>query len=572
MLQIASGKLFKRPPSRSNELRGVVHTNLQLPSENPIETAAGKLLPTSTSRDKILIYELTEHIEEEEIPSPSFQMVSYSIDPYLNDFAAIVSFALNVTCTPDPELTSRLTSGRPGPVVRIPPSKLIRRVFDDQVWCQDEDAAKLVNIVKDLIGLQRKSYLAAMRAIRTYVTGLHRLADDLELAYTLLVASIESLAQGFDGHRAKWTDYEETKRRTIDKALANADKEITKGVREAILNIEHVSLARRFRDFTLEHLQSSYFREEAVGLDNPVRRSELPGVLRESYILRSKYIHELKELPRVLSLGASYTETTRINRVTHLTFQGMTRLVRHVITEFIKRQPKVEKEVYDYRSELAVIVEVPVDPRYWVGNPKGLTSSSGQVYLEGFLEQIAKYCQKPDEIFTDMRDVLTEVEKQFPNMTVNCRRPFLALYLIFNKLVPPNIQMKNFNKIQRRYDKEFDSPSVEAMLVYLVLGAIPNAWPLSEHDRVHNTYFHNQGKKNRLKVRRNLEAGLSLALAERYRTTGDAERALELVTYAVENYPGHAPLRELEQAFDPSEAIDWRDVVFPVGEATDTRE
>ena len=42
--------------------------------------------------------------------------------------------------------------------------------------------------------------------------------------------------------------------------------------------------------------------------------------------------------------------------------------------------------------------------------------------------------------------------------------------------------------------------------------------------------------------------------------------------YAVENYPGHAPLRELEKAFDPSEAIDWRSVVFPVREATDTEE
>ena len=329
-------------------------------------------------------------------------------------------------------------------------------------------------------------------------------------------------------------------------------------------------MARRFRDFTLEYLQPSYFREEAVGLDNPVRRSELPGVLSESYILRSKYIHELKELPRVLSLGASYTETTRINRVTHLTFQGMARLVRHVITEFIRRQPQVESEVYDYNSELTCMVELPLAAQYWVDNPKGLTSSSGRVYFEGFLEQIAEYLQKPDAIITDMRDMLAEVEKKFPNMTIDRRRPFLALYLIFNKLVSPNIQMKNFNKIQRRYGKELDIPSVEAMLVYLVLGAIPDEWPLSDHEKVHDDYFRRQGKKNGLKVRRNLEAGLSLALAERYRTTGDAKRAHELVTYAVENYPGHAPLRELEQAFDPSEPIDWRGVVFSVREATDT--
>ena len=504
MLQIASGKLFAQEPGQSNELRGAVHTNLQLLSKDPIETAAGRLLPTHTRGAKLLVYELTELIESQ--PDPNV-VVSYGIDPYLNDFAAIVSFALNVTCTPDPELTSRLTSDRPGPVLHVPPRKLIRRVFDDPVFCQDEDAAQLVKIVRDLIGLKRKSYLAAMRAIRTYVTGLHRLADDLELAYTLLVASIESLAQKFDGHRAEWEDYDETKRQAIDKALASADKETAEGVRKALLEIEHVLLAQRFRDFTIEHLQPSYFREEAVGLDNPVRRSELPGVLRESYRLRSNYIHELKELPRALTLGASYTETTRINRVTHLTFQGMTRLVRHVITEFIKRQPKVETEVYDYSLELAGHVQVPVDPQYWVGNPKGLTGSSGRVYLEGFLDQIA------ESSLPNMRGVLEEVEKKFPHMTVNHRRPFLALYLIFNKLVSPDIQMKNFNKIQKRYGEELDIPSVEAMLVYLVLGVIPDEWPLSDHEQIHDDYFRRQGKKNGLKVRRNLETVLKLRYA-----------------------------------------------------------
>ena len=50
MLQIASGKLFTQKPAQSNELRGIVHTNLQLYNREPIETAAGRLLPTSIHR------------------------------------------------------------------------------------------------------------------------------------------------------------------------------------------------------------------------------------------------------------------------------------------------------------------------------------------------------------------------------------------------------------------------------------------------------------------------------------------------------------------------------------------
>ena len=147
-------------------------------------------------------------------------LVSHTVAPYLKDFAAVVSFALNVICTPDYELAARLTGARPGVLTESPPNQHIRRAFDNRVWCQDEDAAHLVQFVENLIGLDRKSFLAAMRSIRTYVNGLHRLADDFGLAYALLVASIESLAQDFDGHLAAWSDYEESKRLAIDKALS----------------------------------------------------------------------------------------------------------------------------------------------------------------------------------------------------------------------------------------------------------------------------------------------------------------------------------------------------------------
>ena len=110
MLQIASGKLFTGKPAQSNELRGVVYTNLQLYGRETIETAAGRLLPTSNLSDsKTVVYELTELIEDPPVPGG---VASHGVDPYLSDFAAIVSFALNVTCTADSELTRRLTGGQ----------------------------------------------------------------------------------------------------------------------------------------------------------------------------------------------------------------------------------------------------------------------------------------------------------------------------------------------------------------------------------------------------------------------------------------------------------------------------
>ena len=566
MLQIASGKLFRSGPGQRNQLRGVVYTNLLLHGR-AIETEAGRLLPTDSFQDtKALVYEFTELIEQ--APREGV-VVSHGVDPYLKDFAAIVSFTLNVTCTPAHDLTSRLISAQAGPTSSVSPQKLVRGVFDNQVFCRDKDADGLVALVRDLIGLRRKSYLKAIRAIRTYVTGLHRLADDLELAYTLLVASVESLTQGFGGHSPKWADYNEPKRQAMDKVLVNADDEMANAVRNFLLKFEPVPLARHFRDFTLKHLKPSYFREEAAGLDNPVGRAELPGALAEAYGLRSRYVHNLSELPRLLTLGVDYRETTRIDHVTLLTFQGIARLARHVITEFIAREPKVKTEEYDYSEERAGIVQVPLAPKYWVGQVESLHATSGRKRLEGFLSQLTVYLlQEPNAELTDLRNVLAKVEELLPKMKKQQRLPFIALYYIFNGVVPHDHQSHNLSKIQKRYGLEIKGPSVEALLVHLVLGDRPN-WTLEEHQKVHDNHFRNRDKKSGVKISRTLEAGLSLELAERYRIADDMNHASELVSSAVENHPGNVTLFELEQTFKPETALDWRCVLLPKPETID---
>ena len=571
LLQIASGKLFSQSPGQRNELRGVLHTNLCLFGGEPIETAAGRLLPTNSLslHHGQLVFEFTELIEQP--PAPGV-IASHGIDPYLHDFAAVVSLALNVTCTLDPEATSRLISNRNSTVVRSPQCAIIPRMFDNQVFCQDDDAIQLVEFVQNLIGLKRKSFLAAMRAIRTYVVGLHRLADDLQIAYVLLVASIESLAQQFDDFQPEWADYDEGKRLSIDRALANSDTVTIKEVRDALLKNEHISLARRFRDFTIEHIQGSYFREDAVGVDRPASRADLEGALREAYRLRSQYIHSLKELPSLMTMGANPGEIVQVGGVTLLTIQGMARLARHVIIEFIRRQPKVEKEVYDYSKERVGIVSMPLAAQYWVGKPENVTHLSGPRLLVGFMQQITSYfIEGESAVITDLRPMLKEVERLLPSISKSQRRPFLALYFLFNKLVLSNEQMAKLKTIERHYLQEIVEPSIESILVHLVLKILPE-WPLREHRRIYELYFEQRERKSGLRVPRALEAGLSLQLAERYRLADDVESARELVKSAVENHPGHESLRNLEQGLNPAMVIDWCKVILPVESILNTNE
>jgi len=496
-------------------------------------------------------YEITERIEDPPVPGA---VSSHSIDAYIDDFACVVSFVLDVTCTPDAELARRLTSGHMGHPGAVPHWNLVRRVFDTEVLCRDEDADHLVSVVADLIGLHRKDYLAAIRAIRTYANGLRRLADDPELTYTLMVACIESLSKGFSTGQPAWEDYPEDKRRKVDEALSDADEETATRVREALLEIEHLSARRRFCDFALDHVESSFFREEASGLEGPVGRAELGEAVQRAYDLRSRHIHDLKGLPALFTTGFHGGETITVNGETMLSLQGITRLARHVITQYITRQPKTETEEYDYRPERWGIVTVQLASQHWVGRVDNLTEDSGRKRLEGFLSQLGACLSGHDDPLTDLRDVLGWAEQRLQNMNRSQRRPFLALYVVYNLLVLYDAAMDRLTSVTQTHWRELNDQSAETMISYLLLGAVPE-WTIEEHQAVHDAYLQALGRRNCLKMPKNLTAGLSLALAERYRAGGDPDRAKSLITIAVENYPGHQPLRHLEQSFDPDQAI-----------------
>ena len=146
MLQIASGKLFGRDAAQRNELRGVLYTNLQLYGRPAIETVAGRLLSTdSMSPLGAVVYEITELIEDE---PQAGAVVSHGVDPYLSDFGTVVSFALNVICTPDQEAFRRMMSGLGGALGNARPRNLVSKVFDEQIWCGDEQAEELVQFTE----------------------------------------------------------------------------------------------------------------------------------------------------------------------------------------------------------------------------------------------------------------------------------------------------------------------------------------------------------------------------------------------------------------------------------------
>jgi hypothetical protein len=554
VLQINSGKLYPNGVGRKNKLRGVLYSNLVLMGleDSPIVTAAGTLLQVDPfGSPRPLVYELTEQMED--AGGAPGVLISHGVQPYLHDFAAVASFVLRAVCTPDPDLCARLLSGKRSLGVATPSDKLVRRVFDKEIWVRPSDAEALTSFVTELIALKRKCFLAAMQAIRTYVTGLHRVADDLELAYTLLVASIESLAQDFDGHEGQWADYEESKRHRIDVALAEADEVTAERVRAALVKIEHLALSRRFRDFALDHMPRCILRE--AGRVGAPGRLDLRDAIKEAYNLRSRYVHNLRDLPRLLDSDFSYSETIHSGHAIYLTLEGLSRVVRTVILEFVARQPKVETEVYDFRLERYGIMQAQLAPEYWIGRPELLTPDSGRQWLEGFLQQFARHLLSRTAI-TDLSAVSVRIEGTLPGLRSEQRTPMAALYCLYNRIVPAENRSPKFEETIDRNRDVLAAQSVESLVVHVILEIVPS-WSLDDHKALVDLYFRQRNQKSGFRVPELFEAGIILALAERYRAAGETENAKSLLSFAADNAINFPTLSLIECQFDPVVSIDW---------------
>lgn len=566
MLQINTGKLYERGVGRTNQLTGVLYANVRLPYQRVIITGAGTLRSTGSGPvDLALVYDLEERIETAN-PAPGV-LISHTVGPYLDDFAVVASFGLGGVFSREPETVRALTGGRPGFSSYEAPEKFIARFFDRSICISDQQADEFIAFVDALLALERRSYLAAMRAMRTFVAGLHRIPDDLALAYTQIVSSVESLAQDFDGFAPEWSDLDDRKRRAIDAALADIASSPADSVRAAILRNEHVALARRYRAFVQAHVGPDYFRQPDAGI-HPVARYELDIALRQAYGLRSAYIHQLRALPTPIILPHGHWETTMVKRQPTLTFQGLFRLTRHVIKAFITERPKLEKELYDYSLERAGVVSVELAPQCWVSQPLS-NSEAARRRLEGQLDLTASVLgREPDAQLVDLRPMLADIERLLPHAAAIHRPALLAVHVLFNLLVGSHQRSPSFEDFLSEYGSEANAPSIEAVIVLTIFDAHQH-WPLQEHRAILDNYLNQRLRPKGFHAPRLFEAAACLALAEKYRGAGMALDTALLIAWAVEAHPAHHILRDFESMYDGQTVINWRTILLPNNEKSD---
>jgi hypothetical protein len=345
MLQIVSGKFFGDGERHEFEGRGIVYSNMSW--DRSIGTRVGTLEPVDTTGSEASSYVLSYLNQIEKEPAGGFIRTG--------DMEIVEQFQL--LCMVwfeaffDGERQNVIINCREKPAHAgdyYVGSKFAKPFLNPERKITGKEEADFAQFVDKVIGLPRQDYLSVMSFLQTVSHSLHALRQNLDLAYSMLVYALESLSQGRSDYKPRWEDYDLKVKDRLHPVLGALAPEIAESIRAALLEDRQLKLQERFLKFTVSHIPDDFFIESAKQAVRPVRRSELERTLKNAYLARSKYVHTLSPVIKQLKvLPLAESEVFQWENKPYLTFNGLLRIARTVVLDFVKGQPYLEDEEYD---------------------------------------------------------------------------------------------------------------------------------------------------------------------------------------------------------------------------------
>lgn len=561
MLQIVQGLYFRDVPLTNTTHRGVFYTNLRAFGNRDARSLPfGRLLPSTPFHG---IGSLTvEAIERLEALTPDGErevLAATSGDQLLDEIAAVISFCLNVVCVRDLDMARRLISHHESGNSNLQgPASILRDTFDRTIVFSDGHVADLEQFLSALTALNRKSYEAAIRAIRQIVDAMLMVDEDSTLAYTLMVAALESLGQASEPKVALWSEYDRHKRDRVDEATKGLSEKRKLRIRAAILANEHLSLQRKFVAFVLSHVEPSFYRGEAVGAVRPIAAAELPSALRQAYAIRSRNVHALENLAPEIWMAADRADTAHAEGNTLLSLEGLARLCRHVVRKFVERAPCDPDQEFNYRSALPGIVRMRLASQYWVHQSAGFSRKSAPAYFDGMLEFLIEGMSGRSEAgLVDMSAVMEVIERSALGLSDwKDRLPMAGMMAIWNACAPEDMRRRLKPKLQAKFESDLAEPSIVSFAVKLLLQR-PIPWTSEAMVSLSAKRRADRRENGFHAVPKRIDAALHLLVADRLFGEGNKEAGLEEIAHAVETVPGLAGLIRFEEALKSDEYLDF---------------
>jgi len=545
LLQISTGVYFDGDCYETLH-RAVYFTNLMRGTADDLSLPVGEL-QFSTDGGSVMI-SATDRLPKYDGNGEVSPHVATGGIELLDDVADVVAFMADAIVVRDPDQARRLIRDATNPGnARSRPR--LRRTQTPFRYLSADDGAEISTFMTQLIAMQRPAFDRAMRSIRRVVDAAILADSDAALSYSLFVAALESLAVDVEAAPATWNDYDSKKRVVIDRALAGLSNSDAERIQTAVLQADALQLRRKFQTFVLQHVDASFYRDEAVEATRPIRSVDLPNALNFAYQARSKSLHEMRALAPELWLLAGSDDTARIEELNVLSLEGLNRLCRHVIRNYVRRATPGVDRSFNWRSVLPGVVRVPLSPVMWLPGYDLFDAAAGSRLFSAVVELFTESAGTPKPTVVDMRTPLRRIEALLAGESkVERRRPLIAAYMLWHRLVVPDLKLLNHEAILDKFHTDLEGPHIET-LVLSVLFNVTHTWSRADLFALAGRRLEQlRQRKTPLELPARFDSAIQLVVADAHWTDGDRQQARSAIAVAVELDPGNAALIELERA------------------------
>ncbi|NMB96778.1 MAG: hypothetical protein GYA02_09240 [Clostridiaceae bacterium] len=560
MLQIISGKFYNSEDRYHTPCKAPVYSNVGI--TNHINTTVFKIIPASYSDGEGYSYiiEYDNQLQKPTVPS-GFALIKVGDKEILNQIQVICSFATNSIFSIDKNTLLKICREKgPSSTSDGVPSQYIEKTLTFR-HLNNEETSFLEKFVDKLILLERDKYNAVIAALKTYNAAIKLLDDDICLAYSMLVYCIESLSQRFDGYIPKWEDYNQEIKGKIDKLVSKIDKDIGEELIRILVSDSHLKLSSRFVKFVTSNLNEEFFTVECKDIISPLQKNEIEVALKNTYSIRSGYVHELKR-PTSQLLMADFSkncDTVRIWNNTYLTFNGLLRVVRKVISSFVMKQDELKIEKYNWYNELPNQIEVPLSPELWVSKEQNVHKDNAVAYFIGFLQCYLS----GKESLPDMRGVIKKFEKIYDVSNALNKTAIVALTKLYNSVIREEDRSEGY----KEFIDKHSSDTEECNIINIALSLLPVStgeneehilWDVDLCEKEIQSYMKQRYKHNRIRFNNSIiEILMCIGLANRYKDEGNNDKFVFWMETALYNASGKYELqKQIKKAIDADEQFD----------------
>jgi hypothetical protein len=510
----------------------------------PIETCVATLEPVDTYASvSSYVVSYKNQIEKEAPPAKNI-LVRTGDSEIIEQFMTICSFHMGAFFHQDRNIVAVACRDQKfNSSDYCIPSQFVPRIFSRQIRGTVEETESLSEFVNDVIGLKRDRYNSILISLRSFSDAMQVIGTNIDLAYSLLIYSLEALAQRSDAYLAVWEDYPLDTKDALDKIFNDLDERHVDDIKNTLLKNSNLKATKRFLSFVKSHIDDEFYMSEAPSGFATVRKSEFDRALKNAYAIRSKFAHLLQPIQEQLRHpNMANGDVVRLSNEPYFSVSGLVRIVQHVIKNYVKNNEKVDSEKFNWRQELPGIMKMEMAPQYWIWKHEGLQANHATNKLSGFLSQLETVISGSEPI-TDIRELLVKYENLIGQSSNQFKIQILTTYVLYNAFVSEEHKCKNYSSVLDKNKALFDICTIETMLAWLLMGQLW-PWVAEECAECWSKYQSTCYQKASIKVPPIMSVGIICEIASLYLQDENEDEYRKFMESAIIESAGQKELQE----------------------------